>query len=319
MFLLTRLLCVSGIYCCILSGDTLYVTNENSNAPAGASSYVSAYNLETKAFLGNLGPTVAYALPDAITVVAPFGNIYVADAGADRVVEFNSSFHQIAVYNTQPLTYSQVSPSGLAVDSAGNVYVANLDGSIQKISGGVVSTIGTVNGIARGIAYDPYNGLLYITSQAPGDIYTMSTTGGAATLFASNIGSGNLRGLAFGNGNLYVSDTDYNHVGQIYEFVANSNVPVLFAPNQTGPNYIAVDSLGNLYVAEYYGNDVEKIAAAGVDLGPYIAGLAGPSGIAIGPDVMPAPEPADFALTAFALLLPASFYQLRRVRKAKGT
>lgn len=234
----SRALYLSLIVGSLAFGDTLYVTNENNNLQGGTNSYVSAYDLASRAFLGNLVPSTPYALPDAITIVDPLGNIYVADAGANRVVEFNSSFQQTAVYNTQPLNYGQVSPSGLAVDPAGNVYISNLDGSIQKISNGMVTTIGNVGGTARGIAYNPANGLLYVTTQYPGDVYTLPTNGGTASLFASGIGSGNLRGLAFANGNLYVSDTTGSHTsGVIYEFIGRNSLDMVqFASGLDGPN-----------------------------------------------------------------------------------
>ncbi len=288
-----------------LFSGSIYVTNElpNTNSPVSS---VSAYDLGTAAFLGNLVPLAAYDLPDAIAV-DPAHNVWVADAGADRVVEFDGSAHQVAVYDTQ--TGSAVSPTGLAVDPAGNVYASVLNGTIQKISGGTVTTIGTVPFQARGIAYDPYNALLYITTQWGGDIYTMPLTGGPATLFAAGLGSGNLRGLAFGNGNLYVSDTTYSHTaGAVYQFTGSSNSPVLFAGNLQGPNYIAIDPAGNLYIAEYYGNDVVKFAANGAGYGAYITGLHGPSGIAIDP----APEPATLAATIGGVLLLLAVRRLGR-------
>lgn len=293
------LTCLYAVSAGALRCDTLYVTNELPNSRSPVSS-VSSYDLASQTFLDNLVPSTPYDLPDAITV-DPSGNIFVADAGADRVVEFNSAHNQIAVYPT--MTGSQVSPTGLAVDPGGSVYASVLNGTIQKISGGTVTTIGSVPEAARGIAYDSYDGLLYITTQTNGDIYSLPVTGGPATLFASHVGSGNLRGLAFETGNLYVSDTTYSHdQGAIYEFPGGSPVPVTFATGLQGPNYIATDGLGNLYVAEYFGNDVVKITPAGADLGSYISGLAGPSGIAIGPSFVASPEPATLGLVFFALL-----------------
>jgi hypothetical protein len=131
----------------------------------------------------------------------------------------------------------------------------------------------------------------------------MSTSGGPATLFATNIGVGNLRGLAFGNGNLYVSDSTNSHnTGAIYLFAGASNTPTLFASNLQGPNYIAINSLGQLLVAEYFGNDVVELAPNGTNLGSFITGLAGPSGIALDP-TSSTPEPASFVLFALGSLV----------------
>jgi sugar lactone lactonase YvrE len=277
---------------------TIYVTNEQPNANSPSASSVSMYDM-TGTFINDLLPTTPYVYPDAIVVDSAL-NVYVADASANRVVEFNSAGNQINVFNTD--SAAGYSPAGLAIDPAGNVYVASLDGVIQKISGGTVTNIGTVPGTVRGLTYDPYNGLLYITTQYPGDVYTMPTSGGSATLFASNIGSDDLRGLAFGNGNLYVSDTNYDVAdGAIYEFIGDSNTPTLFASNLQGPNYIAVDSSGQLLVAEYYGNDVLELSSDGTNLGSIVTGLDGPSGLALDPSgqqQQTTPEPAAWLLIA---------------------
>jgi len=297
--LVRRLSC--GLFFSVLVGAqvqaaSIYVTNEGPNPNSPTASSVSVYT-STGTFVNNLVPTTPYVYPDAIAVDSAL-NVYVADASANRVVEFNSAGTQIHVFNTD--SGSGYSPCGLAVDPAGNVYVASLDGVIQKISGGAVTNIGTVDGTVRGITYDPYNGLLYATTQYPGDVYTMPTSGGTATLFASNIGSGDLRGLAFGNGNLYVSDTNSGPAnGAIYEFAGDSSSPTLLASGLQGPNYIAVDSLGQLLVAEYYGNDVLELSADGTDLGSLITGLDGPSGLALDPSgqQQTTPEPANWILT----------------------
>jgi sugar lactone lactonase YvrE len=274
---------------------SLYVTNELPNANSPSASSVSVYSL-APTFQNNLVPATPYYLPDAI-VVDSARNVYVADAGGNRVVEFNAAGNQINVFNTDNL--SAVSPSGLAIDPVGNVYVCSLDGVIQKISGGSVTNVGTVPGVTRAISYNPYNGLLYFTTQYPGNIYTMPASGGTATLFASGIGSGNLRGLAFGNGNLYVSDTSRDHnSGAIYMFNDGSSTASLFASGLPGPNYIAIDSSGRLFVAEYFGDDVVEFASNGTPMGQFIVGLHGPSGIALDPSASQTvvPEPSGWIL-----------------------
>ena len=289
--------CLSGH----IFASTLYVTNELPNINSAVSS-VSSYDLVTRAFLGNLVPITPYMSPDAIAIDSA-KHVYVADASGNRVVEFNSVSAQVGVFPT--LAGSAVSPTSLAIDPTGTVYASILDGTIQRISGGAVTTIGAVPGRPRGIAYDPYNGLLYIATDTSGNIYTMPTTGGAATLFASGLGSGNLRGIAFGNGNLYVSDGSFGtNDGAIYEFIGSGTSSVVFASNLQGPNSIAIDSLGNLFVAEYFGNDVLQLAANGTNLGSFITGLNGPSGIALdSTSSQTTPEPATLGFMSGGVLL----------------
>lgn len=207
-------------------------------------------------------------------------------------------------------------PQHVAVDGAGNVYVA--DGSnhiIRKItSGGVVTTLaglagapGTSDGTGsaarfnypRGIAVDA-SGNVYVGDHTNHAIRKI-TAAGVVTTFAGSAGvsgSGDGTGAAarfylpFGvavdsGGNVFVGD--YGNL-TIRKITPAGVVTTLAgsagqqgATDGTGaaarfftPLSIAIDGSGNIYVGEYGNNTIRKVTSAGVVT--TLAGQAGTSG-----------------------------------------
>jgi sugar lactone lactonase YvrE len=158
-----------------------------------------------------------------------------------------------------------LTPKGVAVDSVGNVYIADAANSIiWKLPAGS-QTITAVAG----------NG----TSGYSGD-------GGAAT----SATLGNPNGVAVdGAGNLYIADT-YNQ--RIREVAAGSGIISTVAgngtPGYTGdgaaatsatlnqPTGVAVDSAGDLYIADFLNNAIREVAAGTATIST-IAGNGTPS------------------------------------------
>src|SRR5262245_36806888 len=155
---------------------------------------------------------------------------------------------------------------GLAVDRLGNVFaLINGSGIIYRFTpGGRQSLFGSVPGDGCGLAFDTAGSLFAACGSCQG-IYKF-TPDGTASLFASTAGFPDAFpvGLAFDpSGNLFVSAGP---------FVQGEDLILKFAPNGTGsifvsglygPRGVAVDSSGNLFVAELGARDILKFTPDG--------------------------------------------------------
>ena len=167
-------------------------------------------------------------------------------------------------------------PTGVAVDSDGNLYVADTDNHrIRKItSAGVVSTLagsgarGHHDAIVTeaefaapaGVAVDS-SGNLYVADRNNHCIRKI-TPRGVVTTIAGDDTTAQLdspNGVAVdSSGNLYVADTFNNRIRKITPEGVVSTFPDTTA-RFNEPRAVAVDSSGNLYVADGNNNRIRKI------------------------------------------------------------
>ena len=211
-------------------------------------------------------------------------------------------------------------PAGMAVDAAGNVYVADThNDTIRKImSGGVVTTlagsageVGIADGagaVARfyvpiGVAVDTA-GNVYVADSYNHTIRKITPVGMVSTLAGSagQVGSTDGTGAAArfrhpvgvavdAGGNVYVADT-WNYT--IRKITSDGVVSTLAgSAGQSGsadgtgatarfgrPHGVAVDAAGNLYVADTYSHTIRRITTDGAV--STLAGSAGEIGSADG-------------------------------------
>ncbi len=206
-----------------------------------------------------------------------------------------------------------VVPSGVAVDAAGNLYVGDIfNNAIRKVTpAGAVTTLvggggqgGTTDGprnvarfsIIAGLALDP-SGALIVSDQNA--IRKVTPAGAVTTLAGSNEtvgyadGPGNIAlfNLPFGiavdsSTNLFVTDSGNNTIrkitpaGVVSTFAGSpgnsgSADGVGSAARFTSPQGAALDSAGNLYVADAGNYTIRKISPSGV-----VTTLAGSPGAA---------------------------------------
>jgi sugar lactone lactonase YvrE len=224
----------------------------------------------TYGYADGTGSAARFLFPLGLAVDSA-GNVYVAEYNTQTIRKIDSggvvtTFAGLAGSSgTADGTGSAArfsAPSFVAVDSAGNLYVADSDNNntIRKISsGGVVTTL----------------------AGSPGFNGSADGTGSAAGFRRPD-------GVAVDNaGNLYVTDGGNNTIRKISSGAMVTTVAGLAlslgSTDGTGsaarfndPRGVAVDSVGNLYVADHYNNTIRKISSGGVVT--TFAGLAGSSG-----------------------------------------
>ena len=224
---------------------------------------------------GGTGGTALFDNPTGIAVDA-VGNIYVAESGNHTIRKITHDFTQVTTFagaatvggaTDGPRANARfLSPEALALDSAGNLYVADTGNStVRKITAltGAVSTLAGTAG-----TYGSQDG-----------------TGGAAsfgTLFGVTVDA---------SGNVFVTDNDFNIIRKISPAGVVTTLAgtagTVGTTNATGAAArfnqlfgIAIDSAGNLYVTDAGNSLVRKISSAGVVT--TVAGTAGSSGIQMG-------------------------------------
>lgn len=204
----------------------------------------------TAGFSGDGGQaTVAQlALPSAVALDSA-GNLYIADTNNQRIRKVTGSIISTVAGNGEELfagdggaatAASLDSPTGVAVDGAGNIYIA--DRHNQRIR--VVGTTGNISTLAG-------SGAVTLAGSYSGD-------GAAATAATLARPSGVSVDRA---GNVYIADTDNQRIRQ----VSNGTIATVVGSGQQGfsgdggpataatlntPQGIATDSSGNLVVAD---------------------------------------------------------------------
>lgn len=248
---------------------------------------------------------------DAATLSSPFsiavdevGNLYLADYGAHliRKIDRGGNITTFAGSGTPGssdglgMAASFSSPTGIASDSSGNLYVVDQGNNlIRKIdTDGAVTTLARseIPGLLYGIAIG-LDGHIYVTDQGAHLIRKIDTDGNITTHAGTGTpGSNNGQGLnaSFNgptgivgdkNGNLYVSDFGGHLIRKIGP--TGSVTTLAGSANNKGstdrrgenasfdsPVGLAIDAVGNLYVADSGNHLIRKI-----DLNGNVTTIAG--------------------------------------------
>ena len=215
-----------------------------------------------------MGPVFTYQLAAFVSTLA---------GKADTSGSANGTGNQATFYT----------PTGIAVDVNGNVFVADLNNNlIREISPrGVVSTfagsgnIGTTNGTGTAASfYQPY----VLTIDASGNLYVAEGTGDARKITPQGVVSllpGSASAFAVPNGiaidsakNVYVSDYQTNLIIKITQAGTESVVAGNGIGNVNGkgtgasfhyPAGMAADASGNIYIADGENNLIRKMTPDG--------------------------------------------------------
>jgi len=228
-------------------------------------------------------PVTVAGTPDGTPTVSPFASGFNAPFGvavdaAGNLYVASAGDGTVSVVSpagkVSPFTSGLSSPGALAFDAAGNLYVANGDGTVSK-----VTPAGAVSAFATGFI-EPLGlafdaaGNLYVANGGLGTVSVVSPARKVSTFATGFIGPA---GLAFDPaGNLYVADDGGDTLSKVTPAGQVSN----FATGFNGPIGVAIDSAGNLYVTNQDGDTVSEVTPAGV-VSAFASGFNAPVGLAL--------------------------------------
>ena len=238
----------------------------------------------TQGFSGDNGPAASAQLfqPFGLAVDAA-GNLYIADWGNGRIREVSNGVITTVAGNgtccllggNGPATSAQIgSPEGIAVDSAGDLYIPDhVHNSIRKVSNGVITTVAG-NGT---FGYSGDNGPA--TSAELAGPYTVAVDAA---------------------GNLYIGDAPANRVrkvsGGVITTVAGNGLPGYSGDNGPATNAqlsypygVSVDAAGNLYIADSNNYRIRKVSGGMITTvaGNGTTGFSGDNGPAASAQLQP--------------------------------
>jgi uncharacterized protein (TIGR03437 family) len=255
---------------------------------AAAQGQIQSYSIQTVAgsdSSGDGGAATAALLVQAEGVaIDGLGNIYVADAGDNRVrkISRNGIIETIAGTGVAgfagdggPATAARLNhPYGVALDRSGNLYIADLaNARVRRV--GLTGLIGTIAGggssvfttgmqatdaalmSPRNVTVD-FQGVLYISDFDAHTVYQVSPAGALTILagtgesgFSGDGSAATLARISYPaglvtdvNGNIYIADSGNGRIRRVW-YGAISTV----AQNVPSPSGVSVDSAGHLYVA----------------------------------------------------------------------
>ena len=302
------------------SSGNLYITDTNNDRIRkvdSAGTITTIAGTGERRFGGDGGPAIQAQLdaPSGV-VVDGAGNLYIADLANHRIRKVDSTGTITTIAGTGergfggdggPATQARLNyPYGVAVDGAGNLYIADLaNHRIRKVdSTGTITTFagtgergfGGDGGPASqaqinfptGVAVDEA-GNLYIADWSNARIRKVDGTGTITTIAGTGeLGFGGDGGPAIqarlslpysvavdGAGNLYIADQYNNRIRRVDSTGTLTTIagtgerrfggdggPAIQA--QLGdPTGVAVDGAGNLYIADQYNNRIRRVDSTG--------------------------------------------------------
>jgi len=295
------------------------------------------------------GAAARFYYPEGV-VTDSAGNVYVADTLNDTIRKITPTAVVTTLAGRTGVSGSSdgtgaaalfQSPSGLATDSVGNLYVADyLNATIRKITpGGVVTTVAGMAGTtgsadgsgAAARFYYPFS----IALDGAGDIYVadsgnntirkitpngvVTTLAGTAGVKGSADGIGSTasfnipQGVATDRaGNIYVADAGNNTIRKLTPGGAVTTLAgtagVAGSADGTGaaasfwvPQGLAIDNAGNIYVADRGNNTIRKVAAGGVVT--TVAGQPSPGKAYFSPGALPGSLSSPWSIALFGTTL----------------
>lgn len=216
------------------------------------------------------------------------GNVYVADTGNSRIQKFDSNGNVSLIIGSAGSTDGKLnSPQGVAIDSSGNIYVADTGNNRIQVfnsSGTYVRKWGSLGGgngqfnSPQGVAVDS-SGNVYVADTVNNRIQKFDSAGTFRIAWGSS-GAGDWNfsspaGIAVDiSGYIYVTDTSNKVIKKFKSDATDHHIDLIIRWGTSGsndgqfsnPTGIAVDSDGNVYVADTGNYRIQKFQQTGKNL-----------------------------------------------------
>ena len=307
-----------------LYNGTLYFADTGNNAirswSAATAVKTMAGSPALQGVVNGAGTAALFMAPNQLATDAA-GNVYVADSGNNCIRKITpagvvstlagggASGQSAGLADGQGSNALFNHPVGIALDSQGNVFVADYNNDdIRKITPqGLVSTVAGVGYAAYldstgtaaafynpiGLAVDATNNI-YVADAGSNTIRRITPQGQVSTIAGQGGSSGNLDGSGTAalfnhpggiaidsKGNIYVADSGNNSIRQIsgnqVTTIGGLTSGYVDGPVATAefnaPSQLAVDQQGNIYIADTMNNVIRKINTSGT-----VSTLVGTSG-----------------------------------------
>jgi len=252
------------------------------------------------------------------------GTLYIADGLNNRVRKVSGGvITTVAGNGTAGFTGDNASatsaelnnPTGVAVDSSGNLYIADSGNNVvRKVANGTITTFAGSNSVGAGYSGDTgtatgaqLNNPVGVAADASGNVYIAD----AGNNVVRQVYSGNIITAAVGfthpdgvavdsSGNLYVADTVARRIvklsGGVYTTIAGNGNGAFGGDDGPGaqaalnaPMGVAVDASGNVYIADTLNGRIRKLTPSGT-----ITTIAGTGALYFSGDQGPATQAAMY-------------------------
>jgi sugar lactone lactonase YvrE len=190
------------------------------------------------------------------------------------------------------------SPSGIVVDSAGNIFIADTSsgsGRIVEVNAQGTASVLTISGLSpvlgslSGIAIDG-GGNLYIADPSNSRVVRVSSSGAGSVISTGSATLTAPQGVAVDQtGDIFIADTGANRIVEVTSGGSGTALTITVSSGNSAlssPKGLAVDKSGNLYIADSANNRIVTVASGSTtgvvfNTGELDPALSSPSGVTV--------------------------------------